>query len=188
VGNTLGNAWTAGAGLRDAIAGKEIFRNSPSRSQSLHVLDKRPFLGCGQHSAPEMAIISVPRNARIIFEPDAFGIRTTGYETDPLRIEDVIPAVKNSRPIGRNLEEISQRRNGPVVKIWSAQPKTLQRDIDVADLLHEIVEFPGVAGSIVVVRLGGGLRPHINAVPVRLQVRIIQRLYLACASAADGVA
>src|SRR5271169_4127768 len=45
-----------------------------------------------------------------------------------------------------------------------------------------------MAGGIVVVSLGSGLRPHIHAVPVCLEVRIIQRLYLACASAADGVA
>ncbi len=108
------------------------------------------------------------------------------HESDFHGIVHVVSAPELRRPALRRLEEIRQRRHGPVVKIRRAQPHAVERNRDIAVRLPECRELPVVSVAEGVVRRRGVRRPRVEPMSIGADLR--DRYHRAGAGAAECVA
>src|SRR6516225_675764 len=85
-------------------------------SKSLCVLDQSILLLGRQISSIKVALISVTRDGRVIKKmPAAIFFANIGHKAEFLLIEDVVAPVKFNRPLFRELKQVTQSGNRPIV-------------------------------------------------------------------------
>ena len=85
-------------------------------SKGLCVLDQTVLLLGRQVSSIKVTVISVTRDGRVIKKmPAAILFANIGHKAKFLLIEDVVAPVKFNRPLFRELKQVTQSGNRPIV-------------------------------------------------------------------------